>query len=127
MSYRKYRTENAKGVDSQFNARVEIPPGHLITGPADVSLITYTVTEQLGAQAGTQTGTGNCPINACVFPVLQLGSGWTEDNTGFNFQFTVPGASFPDPGEYIVLFLFTPSGGGTPIPLEYSHHAADTG
>jgi hypothetical protein len=118
----KYRTTGYVAVDTAFKAHVQSPPGNDITQGA-TSSISYTVKEMIGAQQGVQTGTGSPSVVSSVFNVLQLTSDWTQDNTGYNFSVTIPASAFPDPGDYVVTFLITPTGGGSAYPIIFFHHA----
>lgn len=121
---KKYRTTGVATIDSTFAARVQSPPGTDIA-QSSISAITYTVEESVGLQAGTQTGSGILVIGSVVFNILQTSAidpSWAQDNTGYNFRATLPGANFPDAGEYVVLFLITPTGGGSAFPIECLHH-----
>lgn len=124
----KFKSEGYKLTDVAFVSRVQIPAGTYIL-QASIASITYTVTEELGTQAGTVTGSGNCPINTSVFDTLQAppaqDPGWSQDNLGYNFKFTVHGSNFPDPGDYRVVFLLTPVGGGSAVPVQFLHHCFD--
>jgi hypothetical protein len=118
----KYHTTAYKGVDTSFKARVQSPPGTLIL-QATTASISYTVVEQLGPQAGTSTGAGSPTVASSVFDALQLTSDWIQDNTGYNFAVTIPASAFPDAGDYVVVFLITPTGGGSAYPIIFFHHA----
>ena len=120
----KYRTTGFVGIDTAFKNRVQIPPGTDIVQSA-ISAVSYSVTEMVGAQQNTSTGSGTPSVASSVFNALQTPSidpSWTQDNTGYNFSVTIPGASFPDVGDYVVKFLLTPAGGGTPVPVIFFHH-----
>jgi len=121
----KFNTVNWKGVDTTFAAHVQSPPGTNIL-QSTISSITYTVTEMIGPSQNTSTGSGTLVVadtvfNALVTPLVD--ASWTQDNLGYNFKATIPGASFPDAGDYVVKFLFTPTGGGTAFPVLFYHHA----
>ena len=121
MPYIKYRTSGPTGVDTKFAAHVQSPPGTDIVQSA-ISGIAYTVREMVGPQQNVQTGSGSPSPSSSIFNTLQLTSDWTQDNTGYNFAVTIPGADFPDAGDYVVVFLLTPAGGGTAFPVEFFHH-----
>lgn len=90
--------------------------------PSTVTAIAYTVTESLGVQAGTQTGSGALsPVATYLFTNLST-TGWFVDTTGYNFQATLPASAFPDPGDYVIDFLFTLSDSST-FPVKCYHHA----
>ena len=120
----KFRTNGYKLTDTSFKARVQSPPGTDIQ-QSTISAIAYTVTEMVGPQQGTVTGSGTLSVPSVVFNSLQTPStdpSWTADNTGYNFSANIPGADFPDAGDYVVEFLFTPSGGGSTFPVIFYHH-----
>lgn len=128
-AFTKKKTSGPEGVDTVFSAHIQTALGADITksaGAGQVSAITYTITEQVGPQQNVVTGLGTLVVASTVYDTLQTGSGWYQDNSGFNFQATLPGAQFPDAGEYIVVFLLTLASGGTPFPVECFHHAYST-
>lgn len=109
------RLEGWESTAAQVLARIKHNSAYITQGA--ISSIACKVRRYaLEGGAGTTTGTPAVVVNTSVFDVLQTGSGWTEDNTGWNFTFTVPAASFPAPDHYFVLFTFTP-GSGSPFRL----------
>lgn len=121
----KFSTVGWKGVDTTFAAHVQSPPGTDIIQSV-ISGITYTVTEMRGPQQNVVTGSGTLVVANTVFNTLQTpitNPSWTQDNNGYNFLGAIPGAQIPDAGDYVVLFLFALTAGGTPVPLEFYHHA----
>jgi hypothetical protein len=120
----KFRTTGWILVDTAFKCRVQSPPGTDIT-QSSISAISYTVKEMVGANQGTQTGTGTPAVGSSVFNTPQtpmIDPSWVVDNYGYNFSVTIPGAAFPDVGDYVVTFLLTPSGGGSTFPIVFFHH-----
>lgn len=125
MPATKYKSTGWKGVDTIFKNRVQSPPGTDAVQSA-ISIITYTVVESVGPQQGVQTGSGSLAVGSSIYNSLQppsIDPSWTEDNTGYNFAGALPGSCFPDAGEYSVVFMLTPSTGGTPFPVYFTHHA----
>lgn len=121
----KFNTVGWQGVDTTFAAHVQSPPGTDIL-KATIASIAYSVKEMIGPQQNTSTGSGPLVVNDVVFDTLQtptLNPSWTQDNIGYNFKATIAGATFPDAGDYVVKFLFTPTGGGTAFPVLFYHHA----
>jgi len=57
----------------------------------------------------SDTGTAlTVAVATSIFNTLQTDDRWTEDVTGYNFRFTVPGSAIPDGGKaYLVEFVFT--------------------
>jgi hypothetical protein len=90
---------------------------------AAVSAISYTVTESLGPNQGTQITTGNLtPVASYLSDTLST-TGWTVDTVGYNFQATLPAACFPDAGEYVIDLIFTLAGDSSTFPVKLYHHA----
>lgn len=99
--------------------RVQNLAGSNIT-QATLSTITYSVRDMTARE---DKGTGTLTIASVVYDTLQTDSTWTEDNTGYNFAWTVPASLTgfePDgdyprddvpPHEFAVDLLFTPSSG----------------
>lgn len=90
---------------------------------ASVSAIAYSVTESIGKQQGTVTGTGSLsPVSTYLASSLST-TGWRVDQTGYNFQATLPATCFPDPGDYVIDFTFTLTADSSTFPVKCYHHA----
>lgn len=78
-----------------------------------INAITYTVIRHNKSTGAATTIVDGVSIDktTTVFDMLQTAPRWKLDNTGYNFAFTVPAASFPGPDIYFVEFLFTPATG----------------
>ena len=88
-----------------------------------VSAIAYTVTQSLGPQQGTVTGTGTfSPVATYLSNTLST-TGWLVDQIGFNFQATLPASCFPDPGQYTIDLIFTLAADSTTFLVQCNHHA----
>lgn len=91
-------------------SREKLASGSYITQAALTS-IAYAVYD-LDAVDQPSVATGSCVVADTVFNTLQTDDRWTEDNTGYNFAFTVPPTAFPSPDrQYLVEFTFTPTSG----------------
>ena len=92
-------------------ARIRNNAGDYLT-QADLSGIVCKVYE-----GSTLTGTPTVTIATSVFDTLQTEAddvrwGLIDGSaTGFNFRFTIPASCFPDPGQYLAEFRFTPTAG----------------
>lgn len=118
----KFRSIGWALCDTTFLARIQIPPGVDLVQSA-VSSISYTVTEMIGPQQNIFTATAGLSIPAVVFNTLQADAIWTEDAAGYNFKAVLPGSVFPDVGDYVIKFLFSPSAGGSQVPHIVWHRA----
>jgi hypothetical protein len=89
-----------------------------------LSSIAYTVTESQGPQQGAVTGSGSLsPVSTYLQNTLST-TGWFVDQTGFNFQATLPASCFPDPGQYMIDIIGTLSADGTTFVIgQCNHHA----
>ena len=101
----RWKIEGWEQTALRLIARIE-SNGAYIT-QAGIASITYAVRNA----AGTSTGTGSLTVAGVVYDTLQTGGPWTLDNTGYNFLGTIPAASFPAPGAYIVELKFTDTSG----------------
>lgn len=96
--------------DVAYLARIQTIAGANITIAA-ISTITYAVFD-LDAVGQGSVASGSVTVASAVYDTLQTGSGWTEDDDGFNFRFVIPYTAFPSPDrQYQVEFTFTPTSG----------------
>lgn len=76
---------------------------------ADYTSITYAVHDADGNQIIAPTGLTPADV---AFDTLQTDARWGQDETGYNFRFTLGPTAFPDGGKtYFVEVLVTPNGG----------------
>jgi hypothetical protein len=62
---------------------------------ADISTITYEVWESVDS-GGTQIITSqSLTVSTVIYDTLQTDARWAVDDTGYNFRFDAPAASFP--------------------------------
>lgn len=119
-----FYTDGWLNTNTTFRAYVEDDATGTIIAQAAVSAITYTVTESVGPQQGKVTANvvSLTPVSTYILAALSL-TGWREDQTGFNFQATLPAAVFPDAGDYVVDFIGTlASDGSTFVLAKCFHH-----
>ena len=97
-------------------ARVMLPTGGQLTqglvtgdgGGSNIKLNVYNISEteaQVGAEA-------SLTCSAVVYDTLQLDSGWTVDDVGYNFKHTYSGASLDKSGAKIRLEYYIPTDEG---------------
>lgn len=119
-----FQTSGWKLTNTTFRANVQDDATGTNIVPSTVSGISYTVTEALGPQQGVVTANAVAlsPVATYLSTSLSL-VGWLVDQTGYNFQATLPASCFPDAGEYVVDFLFTLLADGSTFPVKCFHHA----
>jgi hypothetical protein len=67
----------------------------------------------------TQTHTDTLDKTAVIFDVLQTGSGWSVDGTGYNFSHTIPASAWDQPDQYWIEVRITDSSGNLiPVVVE---------
>lgn len=94
-------------------ARVRLPSAAYITQAA---FGTISVRYRKLSQTGSTTST-SLTVSSVVFDTLQTDTFWkgidgvAVDTLGYNFRWDFAATVFPDPGEYGVTFVFTPSAG----------------
>ena len=116
-----FRFPARQGQPSTFVARRRLTTGELITKAA-LSAITYKIYD-LRVSPAASIATGTIDIATCVFDSLQADPiVWPIDQTGYNFLWVSPQASFPNAvnGQaYLVEIVFTEATGGLKTSLSF--------
>jgi hypothetical protein len=105
-------------------ARIKGYGGVLVTQAA-VSSIACKVFDLSGATPDTAILEPVVTVGTSIYDALQTDDQWSEDDTGYNFAFTVPRTGFPTGDHtYLVEFIVTPIAGDS-FPLRpYRIYAA---
>jgi len=92
---------------------------------ASIASITCKVFDLSGATPDTASSTPAVVVSSAVYDALQTDDQWgDEDETGYNFAYTVPATSFPlGDHYYLIEFMFTPTSGEA-FPARFTVYAA---
>lgn len=103
-----FQTEGFQLTNTTFRAYVQDDATGTNIVPSTVSAIAYTVTKAMSPRQKIKTADAVAitPVATYLAASLSL-TGWDVDQVGYNFQFTIPGACFPDAGDYVVDFIGT--------------------
>lgn len=73
---------------------------------ASVDTIAYVIRKN-----GAEVASDSLTKTDVVFDTLSTGNGWTEDTTGWNFKWVVPGSNFASEGTYYIEITITDTNG----------------
>jgi len=106
-------------------ARIELPSG-VVAAQADIAAVTLTAKRRSNTAGGVVTASATAlTVASVIFDTLQNDARWTDDTTGYNFLYEVPGSVFPVVDEYQLDFVFTPAA-GEKFSLRYAGPAQST-
>jgi hypothetical protein len=101
-------SRNGSGTESP------VPAEGFLVIPSDLSVVQVNVYDQMSSTPGTPIYTANPTPSSVISSTLQTGNVWTAIVGGGNFSFTFPANVFVLPAhDYLIVILFTTSGGET--------------
>ena len=113
-----YSTQGWSLTDTPFLGHIQV--NGLDISQSGISAAAYTVIYSDGTVEANEVA---LTVANVVFNTLQTGPEWTADNAGYNLAVIIPGASFPQAGDYVVRIDLTPNGGSKFPAIKAFHHA----